>query len=178
MRTLRSAVVFAALGLIGVAPSACVSEGSPIAGLARDAAADAVAPKVCANDEQLCGPRCVKLDDPSYGCGAPTCAPCDTAFVSLFKCKQGRCEIETCAKGRGNCDGLSNTGCETSLTVSQNCGACEKKCPAATAGFCVGGSDGTAPSARPRVRPNRPMPAQAVRAPTSAKIARTVARAT
>jgi hypothetical protein len=146
MRTLRDAVVFAALALVASAPSACVSDGSLIAGPTRDAAADVIVPKTCATDEQMCGLRCVKLDDPSYGCGASNCAPCNSGgFVSLFKCVQGRCEIDSCAKGRGDCNGLASDGCETSLTVSENCGGCGIKCSATSQGFCVGGSDAAAP---------------------------------
>lgn len=46
-------------------------------------------------------------------------------------CDAGACEVETCARGRGDCDGSSANGCETDVASSiTHCGACGTVCAA------------------------------------------------
>ena len=59
------------------------------------------------------------------------------------RCEAGSCTLERCLEGRGDCNGLSIDGCETSLETSENCNACGARCTSedglayCTAGGCV-----------------------------------------
>jgi hypothetical protein len=47
----------------------------------------------CQADEKECGSTCVKLDDPLFGCGAPSCDPCGLAHATPA-CSEGACALE------------------------------------------------------------------------------------
>ena len=64
-------------------------------------------------------------------CGACG-SPCDLPNASE-SCASGTCTLTGCTAGFGNCDGISATGCEVSLTTLTNCGACGTACSPAHA---------------------------------------------
>jgi hypothetical protein len=80
----------------------------------------------CKTDEKRCGDRCVKIEDPLYGCSPTVCDPCpESAFVESVKCEQGNCKVATCTEGRADCDNkFAPNGCETDITSARACGAC------------------------------------------------------
>jgi hypothetical protein len=103
---------------------ACVSEDAPLPAT-KDAGPS------CAADQKACLGRCVKIDDPLYGCDPTKCAACPEApYVESVTCSQGRCAVAKCKLGRGDCNtGTGAEGCETNLTLPSTCGSCTKSCP-------------------------------------------------
>ncbi len=80
-----------------------------------------------AHGNKVCFGLCVKIDDPSTGCGDPaSCTACDPKNVTASKCVGGTatltCGFAECQPGFGSCDSLTSTGCETSLNSRKNCG--------------------------------------------------------
>jgi hypothetical protein len=76
-------------------------------------------------------------------CGACT----HQCFVTngVPACNMGMCVIGSCNTGFGDCDNNPNTGCETDLTTSSNCGTCGNNCAIACTGnvaatTCTNGS--------------------------------------
>ncbi|MCZ7686058.1 MAG: hypothetical protein M5U28_47785 [Sandaracinaceae bacterium] len=57
---------------------------------------------------------------------------CDLANASE-SCATGACALGTCNMGYGNCDGMTDNGCETSLTTLTHCGGCGVACDLARA---------------------------------------------
>ena len=43
-------------------------------------------------------------------------------------CTEGICAVERCDEGFGNCDGLAENGCETSLLSIEHCSGCNQSC--------------------------------------------------
>ncbi len=85
----------------------------------------------CPSGERLCHGVCVKNDDPLYGCGDPSCAPC-AAKHGTAKCQAGKCVVTECDKGFSDCNQDSKDGCEVDLSLATSCGACNAACqPAA-----------------------------------------------
>ncbi len=74
------------------------------------------------NDRNNCG-----------ACGA-ACPADDHTIMGVpgldvqFFCSAGKCEM-MCAPKHGDCDGIPDNGCESSLDTRDNCGACGVKCP-------------------------------------------------
>lgn len=60
-------------------------------------------PPTCAADEKSCGGRCVKFDDPLYGCTSSGCAPCAGADSTTFACAAGHCVRSACKPGFKEC---------------------------------------------------------------------------
>lgn len=58
------------------------------------------------------------------------------------RCARGACVIERCRAGFADCDGRAETGCETALGTTTDCGACDDVCRAPTP-FCAPGSGET-----------------------------------
>jgi hypothetical protein len=61
------------------------------------------------------------------------CGRCDNRCVPVSStssaCRLGVCVDTTCGAGLGDCDGMAENGCETSLATSAgNCGACGNDC--------------------------------------------------
>lgn len=46
------------------------------------------------------------------------------------QCVQGKCAVDECEDGYGDCDMDASNGCEASVTDVQNCGQCGEKCSA------------------------------------------------
>ena len=57
------------------------------------------------------------------GCGMPCVRDQATAT-----CATGMCAVAECATGHGNCDGMDENGCETSLDSLTDCGGCGVPC--------------------------------------------------
>jgi hypothetical protein len=106
----------------------------------------------CAPGERTCNGICVKRDDPLYGCGAESCAPCKLAHGTPM-CRGDKCAVATCDPGYADCNQNGDDGCETDLSRAATCGSCNAVCPltapvcAPTAGTfqCTTGCSAAAP---------------------------------
>jgi hypothetical protein len=62
------------------------------------------------------------------------CGQCGTSCSLPFataRCFSSQCAVATCEPGRGDCDGMPTTGCETDVRTSlQHCGLCGQACAA------------------------------------------------
>ena len=70
----------------------------------------------------------VNIDKDKNNCGGcdNLCSLLNTA-VNI--CIDGRCKVESCISGYGNCDGEDSNGCEKNLTSDpNNCGFCGNRC--------------------------------------------------
>lgn len=71
------------------------------------------------------------------------CGGCGTACAlanASESCASGTCALGACDTGFANCDGMVDTGCETSLADPLSCGACRRMCVLPnTTPRCVGG---------------------------------------
>jgi hypothetical protein len=81
-----------------------------------------------------CGDRCVATDDPAFGCGAPTCAPCAVPNASAT-CKPREsgggyvCAVAACASAWKDCNGSPFDGCEAPPPLDPGgCAACDVAC--------------------------------------------------
>lgn len=86
----------------------------------------------------MCGSmNCADLSSDQANCGA--CGVmCPSAVGATGRCAGGVCGY-ACDTGRGDCDGVASTGCESVFASDNlNCGRCGMVCPAGTA--CNGGS--------------------------------------
>lgn len=88
---------------------------------------EASPPRSCAAGETLCRDGCVRTDDPLYGCGAPSCSPCETARA-VSMCVANECVIDRCDPGYADCNGIPSDGCEADLSRALSCGACDRAC--------------------------------------------------
>lgn len=87
--------------------------------------------------------------DPADGCeralsAVTSCGGCDALCDlpdAVEVCVDGRCAIDGCEDGLGDCDRVPGNGCEASLTTAVDCGACGERCtfPHAS-GLCVDGA--------------------------------------
>ncbi|MCS6798247.1 MAG: hypothetical protein NZ898_06925 [Myxococcota bacterium] len=82
-------------------------DGDPLTGCEVD-------PRVNRDHCGVCGRRC-------------------PAGTPPMRCEGGTCIADTCPPGTGECDGRSETVCETSLTTLSNCGGCGVRCMRANA---------------------------------------------
>jgi hypothetical protein len=133
----RSILVSAFVGTASIAIGvlylqACVGD-EPIAPTTKPAPTDAGTQAMddggCTTDEKVCGDRCVKIDDPVYGCSGTACGPCaEGPFVASLRCDTGQCKVGACVEGREDCDNAFANGCETDVTTSQACGTCTNEC--------------------------------------------------
>lgn len=85
----------------------------------------------CPSGQRTCFGACVSVNEPLYGCGNPTCAPCNVAHATAA-CQAGTCVAAACDKGYADCNAVREDGCETDLSRATTCGACNAVCPAAT----------------------------------------------
>lgn len=86
------------------------------------------APGADCADERRCDGVCASSDDPRYGCGDPSCAPCRSAHATTG-CRGGRCVIVACDDGRADCNADADDGCESDLSSTSSCGGCNVACP-------------------------------------------------
>jgi hypothetical protein len=91
-------------GPVNIDPGAGTSEqdaGAVTTG--RDA--DTNGSVLCPVGQKSCGTSCVALDDPTYGCGAPTCDPsaCPATNGGTLACQGGACVIGSCGAGTKKC---------------------------------------------------------------------------
>jgi hypothetical protein len=95
----------------------------------------------CDVSSRLCNNRCVRSDDPAFGCGKATCAPCDVRHARAA-CSAGACVVAQCAPGFADCNGDPKDGCEADLSNAATCGACNVACSESSesAGLCAGNS--------------------------------------
>jgi hypothetical protein len=108
---------------------------------------------VCAFGQKLCDGSCVAVDDPLFGCGETTCAPCSLAHATST-CDGSGCAVGSCNEGYADCDQEAANGCETDLSLPAHCGTCNAKCPttapdctpSASSFTCATGCSGGAPT--------------------------------
>src|SRR5262245_44750598 len=124
---LASALVAGAIGSCGgdAFSSDASKDGSTAGagGTSLGGAAGAGGGITCQADETICGDQCVKLIDPTFGCGAADCKPCSLDNATAV-CLAGACAIGNCANLREDCDKDPANGCEVSLNSLENCGSC------------------------------------------------------
>jgi hypothetical protein len=100
---------------------------APDAADAADAQ-EAEAGLACEAGLTACGNQCVSADDPAWGCGSGTCAPCALANA-VAGCGVGFCSIVSCTGVFTDCDNVPLNGCEADLQNDpQNCSACGSPC--------------------------------------------------
>lgn len=97
---------------------------------AEDASAPSDREPACEAGEQGCRGICVGAGDPIYGCGMPSCSPCDAAHATAT-CQANHCVIERCDPGFADCNRDLTDGCEVDLSRAKSCGACNRVCPPA-----------------------------------------------
>lgn len=93
----------------------------------------------CRPNEHACYGQCVSDNDPAYGCGDETCAPCSLGHATAT-CAAKTCVISECDKGYADCDLSAATGCEGDLSKATSCGTCNTVC-APAAPLCAPGSE-------------------------------------
>jgi hypothetical protein len=84
----------------------------------------------CPDGQFRCNGACVSTNDPLYGCGSASCAPCVIPHATAT-CQAGACVIATCDVGRSDCNAQPADGCEADLSTPTTCGACGAVCAAA-----------------------------------------------
>ncbi len=88
----------------------------------------------CPAGTNLCNGFCQDKDDDKH-CGAcnnkcdPTGDGGPLPANAYYGCAKEQCGALKCKGRYGNCDGLDENGCETSLDTNENCGACGNACP-------------------------------------------------
>ena len=92
------------------------------------------------NCDNLLGNGCeVDITTDLFNCGDCDVS-CDFPFANSI-CSSGKCFINSCNNGRGDCDGETTNGCETDLINSKdNCGSCKNQCgdnSACLSGICT-----------------------------------------
>ena len=93
----------------------------------------------CPESTKPCDRRCVRIDDPFYGCMPTGCKPCALEHA-IPRCEDNACGIDSCELGYGRCQ-PSEQGCQTELFWDpEHCGGCGKPCAdgeACIAGSCI-----------------------------------------
>jgi hypothetical protein len=110
-------------------PVACAQAGSASPSSEDSAgmpAASAGSGGGCTSPARVCESTCVQPDDPRFGCGAESCAPCAIPHASS-NCSTGQCTLASCFDFWLDCNGDPADGCEL-LADPSNCGACGKVC--------------------------------------------------
>lgn len=97
-----------------------------------------------------CNPGWGNCDgDDSNGCEQPLdtlthCGSCNSPCMlpnASATCSTGSCRVDTCDTLRGDCDGQSANGCETSLETTSDCNACGTPCTRPNANTSCSGGD-------------------------------------
>lgn len=99
---------------------------------------------VCSGGTKACNGTCAQATDPSVGCAAAGCAPCDLANA-IATCFQGTCSIQSCVGAYyQDCNLMVSDGCETDLQHDpMNCGDCGCRCGTGDATKCTHAQDVT-----------------------------------
>ncbi len=106
----------------------------------------------CGPGSHRCDGVCVPTDDPVYGCGSPTCAPCEAPHGTAT-CRDNACALAACEPGRADCNQDASDGCEVDLSKAETCGSCSGHCkegaplckPSTESYECATGCDPAAP---------------------------------
>jgi alpha-tubulin suppressor-like RCC1 family protein len=99
-----------------------------------DAGVDAGAEDACMPTEETCNGR----DDDCDGSIDEDSASSCPFTGGVGACTSGRCELESCAEGFGNCNATPEDGCEVEISSDPfNCGGCGIRC--ADSMDCAGG---------------------------------------
>jgi hypothetical protein len=97
-------------------------------------------PPSCALGQKLCDGACVSVDDPLFGCGPTSCAPCELDHTTAT-CAATGCAVGTCDTGYADCDQSAGNGCETDLSLPAHCGTCNTTCSSSSP-YCSPTSSG------------------------------------
>lgn len=96
----------------------------------------------CTSGQKECAGRCVRIDDPAFGCGSASCSACQVSHATAA-CEGELCAVGSCEEGFDDCDAVDDNGCEVSLTDDPaHCGACTTPCSLdhATEAACAKGA--------------------------------------
>lgn len=74
--------------------------------------------------------NCVSTSDPYWGCAGWNIDVCSVPNAVAACDSTGACAIGSCLPGWSDCNGLASDGCETDLSASTSCGACNTVCSA------------------------------------------------
>lgn len=101
----------------GGAPSSGGSAGATSGGTSAGGGSGAAATGGSGNCQmgtKRCDAKCVQIDDPAYGCSPNDneCAKCVQLDSAKTSCASGKCVVENCLDGYGDCDGDDDNGCE------------------------------------------------------------------
>lgn len=70
----------------------------------------------------------LKTDIRNCGACGVACPRGDRFSTELFSCVDGRCVMACVGNTNGDCDGVTDNGCERQLIDDDNCGGCDVKC--------------------------------------------------
>src|SRR5262249_30707492 len=76
---------------------------------------DSLTNRACPTGQKACDDRCVTLDDPTTGCSAASCTPCQIQHA-VPTCVDGACGFSRCEANFDDCDRIAGNGCEADLT--------------------------------------------------------------
>jgi hypothetical protein len=100
----------------GGAPSGGGTAGSSSGGTSAGGGSGASATGGAVNcpGAKRCDTGCVQIDDPAFGCSPNDneCAACGQPASTKWSCSGGKCVIDSCLDGFGDCDGQDSNGCE------------------------------------------------------------------
>jgi len=86
-------------------------------------------------------PTCSTGDILVNNSGSWYCGTIMLVSNGVATCAQSVCSINACASGFKDCDGETNSGCETNITTTENCGVCGHVCAGyqtCVSGVCTG----------------------------------------
>ncbi len=104
-----------------------------------------MADAACPTGFTRCAGQCIDLQVEITNCGGcgSDCGRLPGVSPTLARCTQGLCVIrDACLRGRGDCDGIASSGCETELMTVTNCGGCGIQCHEPTPLCSMGTEDG------------------------------------
>jgi hypothetical protein len=83
-------------------------------------------PDECPWYKKMCPPppepgQCVTSEDPDYGCGLDTCAPCGSVAHTQYGCSNNNCVVDACDPGFYSCNGDPRDGCERDIWSLDDC---------------------------------------------------------
>jgi hypothetical protein len=109
----------------GGAPSGGASGGSTSGGTSAGGGSGAPAAggaASCPPGRKHCDTDCVLIDDPAYGCSPNDneCGKCSQLDTAKTSCSSGKCVVDGCLDGFGDCDGLDRNGCEVKFDTSSS----------------------------------------------------------
>jgi hypothetical protein len=83
----------------------------------------------CPAGQKLCSDACHSKTDPTVGCSAAACDPCNLPNANPTCAAGGLCAVESCNADFADCNADAVDGCEANLMQDpHNCGVCGNDC--------------------------------------------------